>query len=54
MFSPEEVGIIYGMVLSVPGTAANRSEAAAERAETAADSITPATVAETKTFLGIV
>ena len=41
------------VVKSIPGTAAERAESAATRAEAAADTVTSATVAETKTYLGI-
>jgi hypothetical protein len=37
----------------VPGSAAARAEAAAQVAVTAADSVTTATVAETKSYLNI-
>ena len=41
------------VVKTIPETAVSKAEAAAYRAEEAADTVESATIAETKTYLGI-
>lgn len=47
------VGAAVALAKAIPGTAAQRAETAAAAAEAAAESVETATVAETKTYLGI-
>ena len=47
------LGAAIAIAKALPDTAAQRAEAAAEAAEEAAQSVDTATVAETKTYLGI-
>lgn len=52
----QTLGAAIAIMKSMPNTAASSAataEAAADRAETAAESVDTATVAETKTYLGI-
>lgn len=48
-----DLAMAVAIVRAIPETAASRAEEAATRAEAAADTVVSATVAETKTFLGI-
>lgn len=59
MIDQELLAAAISIVKQIPGTAANAAtlakqaaESAATRAEEAADTVTSATVAETKTYLG--
>ncbi len=47
------LGAAVAVCKSIPGSAAERAETAAAAAEAAAESVETATVAETKTYLGI-
>lgn len=47
------LGAAIGIVKSIPGSAAQRAETAAAAAEQAASTVTSATVAEVKAYLGI-
>lgn len=47
------IGAALALAKQIPDTAVGDAVAAAQRAEAAADSVESATVAETKTYLGI-
>ena len=47
------IGAALALCKKIPGSAAERAEAAQAAAEAAAESVETATVAETKTYLGI-
>lgn len=49
----DTLAVAVAIAKSLPGTAADRAEIAATRAEEAAESVETATVAETKAYLNI-